>query len=265
VTSQVTTSESPQAGEAHPTATLDGPLAGRVVALTGASRNLGLAITEALVDQGAMVVANFTRESEGMSALCERFPGQISPVMGDIGAEETAAAIAAAARALGRYDVLIHNAGIAKDAALVRMAVEDWDEVVRVNLRGAFLASKHALRPMMRQRYGRIIYISSVAAVLGNAGQASYSASKAGLHGLALTVSQEYADYGIRTAVVAPGLLDVGLGSAVPPKIREDKLSKTLLGAASSDEVVQTVAFLAGPYGDFINGDVIRLDGGVRT
>src|SRR5205823_8849117 len=141
-------------------------------------------------------------------------------VAGDIGCEETAEKLIAVARALGKLDVLILNAAITRDQPLVRMPVEDWDEVLRVNLRGAFLVTKQALRVMMRHRYGRLIYLSSLSALIGNAGQAGYAASKAALHGLSHTVAQEYASYNIRSVVLAPGLLDIGLGAGLDPAVK---------------------------------------------
>jgi 3-oxoacyl-[acyl-carrier protein] reductase len=146
----------------------------------------------------------------------------------------------------------------------VRTTVEDWDEVLRVNLRGAFLVSKHAVKAMMRARYGRIVYVSSIAALNGNAGQASYAASKAGLQGLALTIAQEYASYNIRTTVVAPGILDTGLGAAVPPAQKRRMIDRALLGLGPAEQTAATIAFLASPGADYINATVIRTDGGMR-
>jgi 3-oxoacyl-[acyl-carrier protein] reductase len=161
-------------------------------------------------------------------------------------------------------DVLVHNAGVTRDGMLLTMTVDDWDEVQRVNLRGAFLSTKAALRQMVRRKKGRIIYISSVVATMGNAGQANYAASKAGLHGLAAAVMQEYGDVGIRTTVLAPGLLDTGLGAAAPQRAREIKLDRTLSGTGCPRQVASTVAFLAGPDAAFFNGAVLAMDGGVR-
>jgi 3-oxoacyl-[acyl-carrier protein] reductase len=134
---------------------------------------------------------------------------------------------------------------------------------MRVNLRGAFLATKHAVRVMIRRRYGRLIYVSSLAAVIGNAGQANYAASKGGLHGLSHAVAQEYSSRGIRSVVLAPGLLDTGLGAALPDPVRARKAERTLLGVGEAASVASTIAFLAGPHADFINAAVVRSDGGV--
>ncbi|UQU63864.1 SDR family oxidoreductase [Couchioplanes caeruleus] len=237
-------------------------LEGRIVALTGAGRGLGLQIARTLLERGARVVANFRSPSADLEQLREKFP-ELVLVQGDIAEEEAAIELVAAARRLGRLDAVIHNAGIARDQLLVRMPVEDWDEVHRVNLRGAFLLSKHAVKAMLRQRYGRIVYISSGAAILGNAGQAAYAASKAGLHGLSATVAQEYRSYGIRTVVLAPGLLDTGLGEALDEKIIEEKAGRSMLGIGSGTQIAATAAFLASADADYINAVIIRADGGL--
>jgi 3-oxoacyl-[acyl-carrier protein] reductase len=243
--------------------TEDGRLGGRVVALTGASGGLGLLTTRILLQQGAQVLAACRSDTADLLALKDEQPAALHIVKGDIGEESTAEAIAVVARELGRLDVLIHNAATARDRSLVRMPIADWDEVIRVNLRGAFLTTKYALPLMMRRRYGRVIYVSSLSAVIGNAGQANYAASKAGLHGLCNAVAQEYSRYNVRSVVVAPGLLDVGLGSKVAEPIRRRKLAHSLLGVGEGRSVAATIAFLAGSEADFINGTIVRCDGGV--
>ncbi len=240
-----------------------GRLDGRVIALTGAGRGLGLVIAQTLVERGARLIANYQHSVDGLAQLRDRHPADVVLVQGDVGEEATAQALADAARSSGRLDTLIHNAAVTRDGLLVQMPVEDWDEVQRVNLRGAFLCTKHALRLMMRRRYGRIVYLSSVAAVLGNHGQANYAASKSGLEGLARTVAQEYARYNVRTVVLAPGMVATGLAAATDPKIQKAKMGKLLLGASQPADVAATVAFLAGPDADFVNATTLRLDGGM--
>jgi 3-oxoacyl-[acyl-carrier protein] reductase len=239
-------------------------LRGTVVAVTGAGRGLGLDIAAAMLERGAHVIANYRSAAEGLQELDLKFPGRLTLTRGDVGEESAAQALAEAGKAAGGIEVLVHNAGITRDRILMQMSVEEWDEVQRVNLRGAFLTTKVALRQMLCHRHGRIIYLSSIVATMGNAGQANYAASKAGLHGLAATVAQEYAAYNIRSTVLAPGLLDVGLGAAVPDAARRTKLDRTLSGTGSSTQVAATVAFLAGPDAAFVNGAVIAMDGGVR-
>jgi 3-oxoacyl-[acyl-carrier protein] reductase len=236
----------------------------RVVAVTGTGRGLGLLTVELLLDQGATVIANHRSPSPDLDLLVDKYGDQLVLVAGDIGEEQTAEAMAAAARKVGGLHALVHNAGISRDGALVRMPAADWDEVHRVNLRGGFLATKHALRVMMPKKYGRMVYVSSVAATAGNAGQGNYAASKAGLHGLAMSVAQEYAAFGIRTVVVAPGVLDTGLGAAMKPEHQQVKVERTLLGLGDPRSTAATIAFLTGPGADFINATVLRADGGVR-
>lgn len=239
-------------------------LAGEVVILTGAARGLGHEIALELVERGARLVAGCSGDPAPLELLAETWPGQIWPVVGDIGAEDTSVRLVEQARALGGPTAVIHNAAISRDAVLVRTRVEDWDEVQRVNLRGAFLLSKHAVRAMMPGRRGRLVYISSIAAVLGNAGQASYAASKAGLDGLARSISQEYARYGIQTCVLAAGLIDVGLGSRLGERDQQAKLSRVLHGAAQPREMARIAAFLASPAATCINATTVSADGGVR-
>jgi 3-oxoacyl-[acyl-carrier protein] reductase len=238
-------------------------LDGRVVIVTGASRGLGRTIALELSRQGAKVVAGYTSATAEAQSLVEEAAGPVCLVQGDISEEKNAAALTATAlKEFGRVDVLINNAGIARDQLLVRMSAEDWDAVMNVNLKGAFLCTKYALKPMMRQRYGKIINISSISGVLGNYGQANYAASKAGLIGLAFAVAQEYSAYGIRGVALAPGLIDTGLGLAAPEAVQKDKISRILLGYGTSQQVAATAAFLASAASDFINATVVRMDGG---
>jgi 3-oxoacyl-[acyl-carrier protein] reductase len=240
------------------------PLDGRVVILTGSGRGLGLETAGQLLAQGAAVVANHRSPSSGLVDLLGKYPGRLRLVPGDVAEEETVIELVAEARRLGGPQVVIHNAAIARDQLLVRTPVEDWDAVHRVNLRAAFLLTKHALKPMMRARYGRVLYVSSVVALNGNTGQASYASSKAGLHGLAFTVAQEYSSYNIRSAVIAPGILDTGMGVSVQPNQQRRMVDRSLLGLGQADQTAGTLAFLAGPHADYINATVIRTDGGMR-
>lgn len=237
----------------------------RVVAVTGAGRGLGLLTVRTLLDQGTQVIANHRSPSEDLAQLRKEFPGRLHLVQGDVADEETAVALADAGRRLGRLDALVCNAGIARDRILVQLPAEDWDEVQRVNLRGAFLSTKHALKLMMRQKRGRIVYVSSVVAFTGNPGQAAYATSKAGLTGLAHTVAQEYASYNVRTVVLAPGILDTGLGSAIPPQQQRRLADRGLSDQQGSGvQVADTIAFLSSAAADSINATVIHADGGLR-
>lgn len=238
-------------------------LHGHVVALTGAGRGLGLLTARELLERGAQVIANVRTPTEHLSALEEKHSGRLHVCRGDIGEESTAEEIVRRAAGLGRLDALVHNAAIARDQPLVRMPAADWDAVQRVNLRGAFLATKHVLRPMMRARSGRLLYVSSVVARTGNAGQASYAASKAALHGLSLSVAQEYGRYGIRSVVVAPGLLDTGLTGDLPQGVFEQKAARSLTGVVPARRIASLIAHLLHPDSADINATVVRVDGGI--
>jgi len=238
-------------------------LTGKTVAVTGTGRGLGLETAKVLLAHGANVVANHRSPSQELDELAAK-DERLHLVPGDVGEESTAEAIvgAAVARFGGLYAV-VHNAAVTRDRPLITMSVEEWDEVQRVNLRGAFLLTKHALRLMMRRRSGRLVYLSSISAVAGNAGQANYAASKAGLHGLSNAVAQEYGRYNIRSVVVAPGLLNTGLGAAIPEKVHIEKSARSLVGVCDATSVAELIAFLIGPAGDVVNATVVRADGGL--
>jgi 3-oxoacyl-[acyl-carrier protein] reductase len=237
---------------------------GRVVAVTGAGRGLGLLTVEALLDRGDVVVAHYRTPSEDLSRLEKEFPDRVHPVQGDIADPGTSEAIVRAATALGQLDAVVHNAGTAKDGPLVSMPVQDFDDVLAVNLRSAFLLTKAALRPMMRQKRGRFVYVSSVVAQMGNQGQAAYAASKAALQGFSTSVAQEYARFGVRTVAVAPGMLDVGLTGTMRPDVFEAKVHNSLVGLIDAAGVARTIAFLTTPDADAVNGTVVHAHGGIR-
>jgi 3-oxoacyl-[acyl-carrier protein] reductase len=243
---------------------MTGSTSGRTVAITGAGRGLGLLTARTLLEQDSRVVANYRSDSSELDLLAKQYPNQLLLVQGDAADEVTAKAMVDAAGDLGGLDALIHNAAITRDGLAVRLSVEDWDEVMRVNLRGAFLATKHALRPMMRRRAGRIVYVSSTVAYVGNAGQTAYAASKAGLQGLALSVAQEYRGYNIRTVVASLGLLDTGLGADLADQHRERLGDMQLAGIGDPGQVAATLAFLTSSAADFINATVVRVDGGMK-
>jgi 3-oxoacyl-[acyl-carrier protein] reductase len=164
----------------------------------------------------------------------------------------------------GRIDVLVNNAGITKDNLLVRMKQQDWDDVLNVNLKGAFTCTKIAAKVMMKQRYGRIINISSVVGVTGNVGQANYSASKAGLIGLTKTTAKELAPRGITVNAVAPGFIETDMTAALPDKARNAMLDQVPLGRAGlPEDVAATVLFLASEGASYITGQVIHVSGGM--
>jgi 3-oxoacyl-[acyl-carrier protein] reductase len=167
-------------------------------------------------------------------------------------------------RTWGRIDVLVNNAGIVRDTLLLRMSDDDWDAVVDTNLRSAFLCTKAASRQMLRQRSGRIINIASISGIRGNAGQANYAASKAGLIGFTKTVAREVASRGITVNAVAPGLIETDITTAMPAKARDAIVEQIPLGRMGTpEEVAAVVTFLASPEAGYITGQAIVLDGGL--
>jgi 3-oxoacyl-[acyl-carrier protein] reductase len=166
----------------------------------------------------------------------------------------------------GRIDILVNNAGITRDQLLMRMKREDWDRVLEVNLTGAFICSQAVLRPMMKQREGRIIGISSVVGQMGNAGQSNYAASKAGLIGFSKSLAREVASRNITVNVVAPGLIDTDMTRALPPEVQAEWQSKVPLGRfGTPDDVAAAVCFLASAEAAYITGQVLAVNGGMYT
>jgi len=237
----------------------------RVAIVTGAGGDLGRAITERLLKAGHHIVALWRQHRNGLDALQNEYGARLFLIRGDVRKEETARNLArTAVHRFGRLDVLVANAGTAKDRPLVLMTEGEWDEVLETNLKGSFFLTKYALRPMMKRKFGRIIYVSSIAARMGNAGQANYAASKAGLEGLARSVAQEYARFGVRTAVIAPGLIEGGLALRTPTEVQREKLARVLLGAGKVEDVANLAAFLSSSQADYINAVTLPIDGGIH-
>lgn len=241
----------------------------KVAIVTGASRGIGREIALTYAREGASVVINYSSSEEQAAALLEQIQsegGLAAIYKADVSVEnEAKGLIQFTIETFGRLDVLVNNAGITKDGVLINMSVEDWDRVVTTNLRGTFLTCKFGIRQMMRQRAGKIINLSSISGLLGNAGQSNYAASKAGVIGLTKSIAQEYSAKGITANVISPGYIETEMTQAVPDELKQPKIDATLLKrVGSTSEMAGVAVFLASPLSDFVNGAVIRADGGIR-
>jgi len=238
----------------------------RVAIVTGASRGIGRAIALALARQGARVVAAARGDhAAAVAAEIAAAGGQAVAVPVDVtDAASVAAMVAGTLERFGRVDVLVNNAGITRDQLLLRMKPEDWDAVVRTNLTAAFTCTQAVLRPMIKQRAGRIISIGSVVGQAGNAGQANYAATKAGLIGFSKSLALEVASRGVTVNVVSPGLIDTDMTRALPEEARKTWAGQVPLGRVGAPEdVAGAVCFLASDEASYITGQVIAVNGGM--
>ncbi len=243
-------------------------LTGKVAVVTGAGRGIGLSIARALASGGALVVPADAVVPEPAAADAVAGPGRVAAVvqMNVTDAPAVEAAIAAVLAEHGRIDILVNNAGITRDQLLMRMKRDEWDRVLEVNLTGAFVCSQAVLRPMMKQRAGRIISISSVVGQMGNAGQSNYAASKAGLIGFSKSLAREVAARNITVNVVAPGLIDTDMTRALPEAVQAEWQSKVPLGRFGTPaDVAAAVCFLASDEASYVTGQVLAVNGGMYT
>jgi 3-oxoacyl-[acyl-carrier protein] reductase len=245
-------------------------LEGRVALVTGASRGIGRAVALRLASEGAAVaVAYGSSEAAAGEVAAEARSHGVATTLLAADLADTAAAgtlVARAAEALGRVDILVNNAGLTRDQLAVRMSDSDWADVLAVDLTAAFTLCRAALRGMLRNRWGRIVNVSSVAGVTGNAGQANYSAAKAGLIGLTKALAKEVGGRGITVNAVAPGFVDTDMTSALPAALIERALTVVPAGRlGTAEEVAAAVAFLAAPEAAYVNGHVLHVDGGLAA
>ena len=243
-------------------------LDGKRALVTGASRGIGRAIALRLAAEGASVVVNYhSGENEAASVVSEitASGGTAIAFQASVAsAEEANRLVDATVEALGGIDILVNNAGITRDNLLMRLSEDDWDAVLDTNLKGAFLCTKAAIRPMLRQRSGRIVNMSSIVAITGNPGQANYTAAKAGLIGFTKTIAREVASRGITVNALAPGFIETQMVEAIPEDLRKQILERIPLGQfGTPDDVARSVVFLASDDGAYITGQVIGIDGGL--
>lgn len=243
-------------------------LTDKVALVTGASRGIGRAIALLMAKQGVDVVVNYSGSEgaaqETVDAILAMGRKAIK-IKANVGnAEEVAAMVEEAHSTFGRIDILVNNAGITRDGLLMRMKDSDWDDVININLKGVYLMTKAVSKIMMKQRSGKIVNMTSVVGVTGNAGQANYSASKAGVIGFTKTCAKELASRGITVNAIAPGFIHTDMTDVLSDKVKEAMVHTIPLGRmAEPDEVAAVAVFLASDMSSYITGQVINVDGGM--
>jgi len=243
-------------------------LTGRVAIVTGGGRGIGREIALKLAEVGATVVVNDTgdespaidvaNEIKKMGHESTFLPADISQ------SSEVTRMVDAAISAYGKVDILVNNAGITRDQLMLRMTEDDWDQVLTINLKSVFLCTKAVLRPMMKQRWGRIVSIASVVGLIGNPGQANYASAKAGIIGFTKTIAKEAAPRGITANAVAPGFIDTAMTRQLPEDRKQELMNHILLGYLGTPrDVAEAVAFLVSEEARYITGQVLTVDGGI--
>lgn len=244
-------------------------LEGRVALVTGASRGIGAVIAGRLARGGASVGVNYRSNQDQAAKVADSITsqgGEALLVPGDVSEEKSAvAAVKQVVDRWGRIDILVNNAGITRDRLLLRMTAEDWDQVLAVDLRGAFLCTKYVMPHLIRQRQGRIVNISSVVGIGGNPGQANYAAAKAGLIGFTKSVAREVASRNVTVNALAPGFIDSGgMVDQLSDEARQQILTRIPMGRfGSGKDVAEAVLFLCSKGAGYITGQVLTIDGGL--
>ena len=243
-------------------------LAGSVALVTGASRGIGAVIACRLAQAGAKVGVNYLTNSKAAAGVVDAITkagGEAMLVEGDVTKE--AAASSAVKQVVDRWeriDILVNNAGINRDRLLLRMSADDWDQVLEVDLKGAFLCTRYVMSHLIRQHSGRIINISSVVGISGNPGQANYAAAKAGLIGFTKAVAREVASRNVTVNALAPGYVNTGMVEQLPEETRKQILSRIPMGRfGTAEDVAEAVVFLCSEGAGYITGQVLTIDGGM--
>ena len=243
-------------------------LTGKVAIVTGSGRGIGKAIAVKLAESGATIVINDvgdTAPADQTVAEIKNLNRSSMAVMADVSSSvDVARLVDTTTTTYGKVDILVNNAGITRDQLTMRMTDEDWDKVITINLKSVFLCTRAVLRPMLKQRSGRIISISSIVGIIGNVGQANYASAKAGIIGFTKTIAKEVASRGITANAVAPGFIDTPMTQALPEERRLALMNSIPLGYLGTPrDVAETVAFLASEEARYITGQVITVDGGI--
>ena len=238
--------------------------AGRVALVTGATRGIGQAIALALAECGATVIGTATSEA-GAAKITEALAGKGRGIVLNVtDAQASKQAVEAVVAEFGRIDILVNNAGITRDMLAMRLSDEAWDAVIEMNLTAVFRLTRAALRPMMKQRYGRIINMSSVVGAMGNAGQANYAAAKAGMVGMSKSVAREVASRGVTVNCVAPGFIETDMTAALPEDVKtslQAQIPAARLG--KTDDIAAAVLYLASEPAGYVTGTVLHVNGGM--
>lgn len=241
---------------------------GQTVLVTGGSRGIGSAISKALAAKGLYVFVNYTsNEAQALETVsaCKAAGGDASAIKFNVGSSEEVEAAFEQMRSIKpQLDILVNNAGVTSDQLALRLKDEDWKRTLDINLSGAFYCSRAAMKGMMKARYGRIINMSSVVGEMGNAGQAAYVASKAGLIGLTKSLAKELASRNITVNAITPGFIQTDMTAALDEKVKAKMLEQIPLGRlAAPEEVAEAVCFLASPHAGYITGQVLGVNGGL--
>jgi 3-oxoacyl-[acyl-carrier protein] reductase len=243
-------------------------LTDRIAVVTGASRGIGRSIALELGARGATVIVNYNRSADAAQGVVDAIiaaGGQAHAFQADVSEEEAAnALIETTVKEHGKIDILVNNAGTTKDNVIMRLNTDDFDSIIKTNLRSAWILCKAVIRPMMRKRFGRIVNITSVSGIMGQVGQTNYSASKAGLIGLTKSLAREYAARNITVNAVAPGFVATDLTADIPKDLQDQ--TKTLIPMGrwgEAEEIAKAVAFLASEDAGYITGQVLAVDGGL--